>query len=509
MLTRLKVDGFKNLVGVDVRFGAFTCIAGVNGVGKSNLFDAIAFLSSLAEKSLLDAALSVRDDGSHSGDLRSIFHRVGDDYARVMSFEAEMIVPPRGEDDLGQEAKAAITFLRYKLKLGYSQDVRPSTGGIEILQEELTHITQGDAKKNLPFPHHKDWRSSVVSGRRSGGDFISTQMGEDPLIIQIHQDIGRGGHPNRRGGGRPNRLLARTLPRTALSAANAAESPTALLAKREMQSWHRLQLEPSRLRMPDSFTASTMLSSDGSHLAANLYELAKSARLFPLSGAEDHSARVYTEIANRLSNLIDDVRDVSVDIDEKRELYTLVVSGRDHTKHTARSLSDGTLRFLALGILQMDPRVQGVLCLEEPENGIHPARIPAMLDLLRDIATDTNEPVSIDNPLRQVIINTHSPAVVGIAPEDSVLMAEPISQVDENGTRFTGLAFRCLARTWRSELPDSTSVAIGNVLSYLNPLERHSLPQLPNGAQPANHPSRVIDRPDVYESASLFGVSLA
>jgi len=252
-----------------------------------------------------------------------------------------------------------------------------------------------------------------------------------------------------------------------------------------------------------------MLSSDGSHLAANLYELAKSARLFPLSGAEDHSARVYTEIANRLSNLIDDVRDVSVDIDEKRELYTLVVSGRDHTKHTARSLSDGTLRFLALGILQMDPRVQGVLCLEEPENGIHPARIPAMLDLLRDIATDTNEPVSIDNPLRQVIINTHSPAVVGIAPEDSVLMAEPISQVDENGTRFTGLAFRCLARTWRSELPDSTSVAIGNVLSYLNPLERHSLPQLPNGAQPANHPSRVIDRPDVYESASLFGVSLA
>ena len=43
MLTRLKVDGFKNLVGVDVRFGPFTCIAGANGIGKSNLFDAIHF----------------------------------------------------------------------------------------------------------------------------------------------------------------------------------------------------------------------------------------------------------------------------------------------------------------------------------------------------------------------------------------------------------------------------------------------------------------------------------
>ncbi|MEN9520623.1 MAG: recombination protein [Cyanobacteriota bacterium] len=53
MLTRLKVTGFKNLVDVDVRFGAFTCIAGANGVGKSNLFDAIRFLSALADMPLL------------------------------------------------------------------------------------------------------------------------------------------------------------------------------------------------------------------------------------------------------------------------------------------------------------------------------------------------------------------------------------------------------------------------------------------------------------------------
>ena len=49
MLTRLRVQGFKSLIDAEVRFGPFTCIAGANGAGKSNLFDAILFLRDLAD----------------------------------------------------------------------------------------------------------------------------------------------------------------------------------------------------------------------------------------------------------------------------------------------------------------------------------------------------------------------------------------------------------------------------------------------------------------------------
>ena len=127
MLTRLRVSGFKNLVDVDVRFGPFTCIAGANGVGKSNLFDAIRFLSNLATHPLREAAVMVRDEQSKAGDLRSLFTRIGDQYVNEMSLEAEMIIPPTGEDDLGQPAQVQITFLRYRLVLAYEAENAVST----------------------------------------------------------------------------------------------------------------------------------------------------------------------------------------------------------------------------------------------------------------------------------------------------------------------------------------------------------------------------------------------
>lgn len=104
MLTRLRVSGFKNLVNGDVPFGPFTCIAGANGVGKSNLLDAIAFLGALSHATRLEAALSVRNPGSKTGDTRGLFHHAGEVFSDRITFDAWMIIPETGTDDLGQEA---------------------------------------------------------------------------------------------------------------------------------------------------------------------------------------------------------------------------------------------------------------------------------------------------------------------------------------------------------------------------------------------------------------------
>jgi len=507
MLTRLKVSGFKNLVDVDVRFGPFTCIAGANGVGKSNLFDAVRFLSALADRPLMEAALSVRGDenGLRGSDVRSLFQRYGDEYAPEMTFEAEMIVPSEGKDDLGENAKATTTFLRYSLALAYRKDENlGSMGSLEILKEHLTYLRKGDAPEHLLFGHELAWRNSAIGGHRAGKDYISTGEQERDRVIKLHQD---GRH------GRPLSRLAKNLPRTVLSATNAAESPTALLARREMRSWRLLQLEPSALRRPDEFRDPTKLGSNGSHLASTLYRLAYQ------NGSKDTTNTwnpdVCARIANRLAELIDDVYRVSIDRDEKRELLTLNVMGKDKTPYAARALSDGTLRFLALAVLEQDPEVQGVLCLEEPENGISPLRIPAMIELLQDIATDVNEKVDAENPLRQVIVNTHSPAVVQQVPEDTLLVAEPRELIC-SGRRINGVRFSCLPGTWRAgKLAGKVDICImGDLLAYLNPAlppESHLDEDEIDGSQAKRqariHGSRrrVIDREDVAPYFPGFG----
>ena len=527
MLTRLKVNGFKNLVDVDVRFGPFTCIAGVNGSGKSNLFDAIRFLAALAEKPLVEAALSiVRGESGRSADIRSLFHRVGDEPAKEMSFEAEMIIPPKGVDDLGQPVKATSTFLRYRLDLAYvdAPDGSPRSAPLlRVVREELEALSSDDTRRSISFSTEVEWWLSAIREGQERRQFIWTTSIERrpiPAVLEsavdanleamvgphpLHGFAQRAGRVTRLRGKDPKDLVAEvdteSLPRTLLSLIQAIVAPEVTLTRQEMRSWRVLLLDPAAMRIPDDLAAllgSTQLGNDGSHLAATLYSVANA----PPSDGNDPAAAeaaVYARIRNRLFQLIGEMREITVERDDKREELTLYATGRDGTTLPARALSDGTLRFLALAVLEQQEE-PGLYCIEEPENGIHPGRIQALLDLLQAIATDTRYAIEAGNPLRQVMMSTHSPSVVMRVPADSLVVAELWPSHDDRG-RFKRARFRGLANTWRDPSPSLDSLALGTLLDYLNPEGYRPLPR-PDTERDPEAETRVMDHADIRRMLS-------
>ena len=82
----------------------------------------------------------------------------------------------------------------------------------------------------------------------------------------------------------------------------------------------------------------------------------------------------------------------------------------------AEYMSTGLLYFLAFAALPyLEPA--SILLIEEPENGLHPARIQEIMRILREVSKTT-----------QVLIATHSPLVVNeLTPEEvSVVTRDPV-----------------------------------------------------------------------------------
>ena len=68
---------------------------------------------------------------------------------------------------------------------------------------------------------------------------------------------------------------------------------------------------------------------------------------------------------------------------------------------SATRLSDGTLRYLCLLAILLDPEPPRFIAIEEPERGMHPDLIPKIADLLVDASTRT-----------QLVVTTHSEILV-------------------------------------------------------------------------------------------------
>ena len=143
---------------------------------------------------------------------------------------------------------------------------------------------------------------------------------------------------------------------------------------------------------------------------------------------------VYFALRNRgddvFSSLVDDLKRHFQTINGLKvkavssSTVELEVELRNGARIGAERMSEGLLYYLAFAALRhLDPA--SLILVEEPENGLHPARVAEVVGILRAIVNETGA---------QVVIATHSPLVINELRPDEVSV---VTRTPETGTTVT------------------------------------------------------------------------
>ena len=175
-----------------------------------------------------------------------------------------------------------------------------------------------------------------------------------------------------------------------------------------MKSWQIYQFhdtsDTARIKATGKINDNAYLRPDASNLAAFLYRLQETQFAY-----YDRIIKTIRKIAP----FFDNFRLRPNPLNEESIRLEWQEKGSDQY-FNAHSLSDGTLRFISLAtlLLQPDDLLPSTILIDEPELGLHPYAIVLLASLLRSTATKT-----------QIIVATQSvPLVNQFAPEDIIIV---------------------------------------------------------------------------------------
>ncbi len=135
----------------------------------------------------------------------------------------------------------------------------------------------------------------------------------------------------------------------------------------------------------------------------------------------------YMKLSARLVELFPSVKNVSL-VNPTQGTKALGVMLPDATFVSGSGVSDGLLRWLAYAAVPYLATV-GLVLVEEPENGLHPAGIRDVMTLLREVSTHT-----------QVVIATHSPIVIDELDKNEVTVLRREARVGTTAVPLTDAA---------------------------------------------------------------------
>jgi len=354
MISRVQIENFKSIRKIDLPLGPLTVLIGPNGSGKSNVLDVFGLMADAAKGGLSDGV--ARRKG-----FDSLLFRGASEGRMFFGFDFDPTCPFEQE---GAE-------VHYELELRERPRAFPW-----VAFEQVSVGPHPGRDAPLYVAHRRPSECKFlnrVSGQREEAKGLESDS--ELAIFQVRDQTA---YPT------PYRLL------------------------RHMEHWTPwvpIEVGPaSPVRQAQVVRSGFNLLTDASNLASVLHAV------------QQGSPAAWEDIEDRLRQAYPGFRHITFPSEGADGTIVLRWWEEPFEKSlgfSANLLSDGTLRLLALFALLASPAPPPLICIDEPEVGLHPDWVKLVAELAQSAAERT-----------QLIIATHSPTFVSKVDPESVVVLE-------------------------------------------------------------------------------------
>lgn len=411
MITRLEATRYRCFARLGIDVGEFHVLVGANGSGKTTLIDIPALLGELLRTDNIASVFTMKR-GEHpprASALRElVFAGRGDDFS--LAIEARM--PESIRNDWAEALIASTKSKREKDKLRNSPGRWPAH-----LRYELRFEVFNERELHVKNEYLFAYPASAGPDRAVGGLLGEGNQDRTDWLFVLRREYGG-------------------------SAEFVNESDA---ARRDMSLRDQVRIKPTLLALsavkykPDTFPAASWLyqfltesvvflspdwaslrtasppglpksiAADGRNIPWLALDLKRQDA--PEGAGADYSSDRYKDWVAHVQSALPQVEAIDVREREDDHHAYFLVSYHGGFKVPSSGLSDGTLRILSLTLLPYLAKQPTILVTEEPENGIHPRAIEAVLQSLSSMYDS------------QVWVSSHSPVVLASAKLDQLLCA--------------------------------------------------------------------------------------
>lgn len=181
---------------------------------------------------------------------------------------------------------------------------------------------------------------------------------------------------------------------------------------KEVQNWGFFHLLPPLMQEPSEVLNEFQLRTMGENISTMLHTL------------QSESRQRFHKIEEILKEAVPEIEELTTGLTQQKPSLTYIRIREKHLKTSIPvwNMSDGTIRLLGYLATIYSPVMPPLICIEEPENYVHPRLLELIVDLIKTVSQKT-----------QVLVTTHSPYLINfLEPEDLFIVEKKKGQTIVN-----------------------------------------------------------------------------